>query len=112
MVWHAAHLVLNAYSPGSKSIFGASAYERVGLAAVCQLFKQLPIVVARNLALSRLELRIHCPVASLPISRCGVCPSGPAAGSEYRPSFLLISSISDFLPVRKSQPGPVWNFSA
>src|SRR6185295_4335515 len=74
--WHAAQCLPKAYSPGANSSFGASAYERVGAAAVRQLFNHVPMVVARNRGSSTPEFRIHCPVTSLPTRRCGVWPSG------------------------------------
>ena len=114
IVWQAAQWLRNVYFP---AIVGhdrnASAYDCAGFFAVCQLFSQSPIVRARNLALSIAELRIHCPVASLPIRSIGVWPSGlRGLGSEYSPSFLLIRSMSSGLPVRNVHPGPAWNFSA
>jgi len=101
------------YSPVANSIFGASAYERVGAGAVRQLFNQVPIVVARKRGSSTPELRIHCPVTSLPTSRCGVWPSGfDGLGGEYSPSFRLRRSMSSDVPVRNSHPGPASNFAA
>src|SRR3954451_13248834 len=113
MVWHAAQWLVNAYSPGANLSAGASAYERVGFAAVCQLFSHDPIVVARNFGLSTPELRSHCPVASLPTSRCGVWPSGSFGfGGDQSPVFRLTRSMSSALPVRNSQPGPASNVLA
>src|SRR5258707_952628 len=113
IVWQAAQWFLKVYSPRSKVNAGTSAYDFTGFLAVCQLFSQSPMVRERNFGLSSAELRIHWPVASLPITSIGEWPSGfDGFGSEYKPSFLLICSMSDNLPVRNVQPGPTSYFAA
>ena len=71
------------------------------------------MIEARKRGLSTAELRIHCPVGSWPTIRLGRWPSRLAASViEDKPSLLLKSWMSCSLPVRKSQPGPAWNFCA
>ena len=74
---------LGLYSPRSRVSAGTFAYDGAAFLAVCQLFSQSPIVRARNFGLSSAELRIHCPVDSLPTISIGVWPSGfDGFGSE------------------------------